>query len=223
MIKQLFKRPETRFVIFLGLIVGFMVLGNMYSIDADKIDAYFEKVPLAYSSALFVVFYVVGTFFLWHLKDPLKIVGAIIFGATISTVLIYIAEIINAYIFFNISRILGKGFVERKLSGRFRNFYEKLEHVNLGWVFLMRVVPLIPYRVLDLSFGLSKYSFKKYLVVVLLASPPRIYLIQFVLAAVRGFSMEAITQYFMENQAVALGLCFYFLLAVLVAFKIKRI
>jgi len=219
--KKLTKN-HLRFVLLLAFIGLSIVLANIFSIDAEKIDAFFEQIPMAYSGFIFVILYIVGTFFLWHLKDPLKIVGAVIFGAYISTLLIYIAEIVNAYIFFNLSHFLGKGFVEGKLRGKFKNFYEKIENMNMGWLFLMRGVPLIPYRILDLSFGLSKYPFKKYLVIVLSASLPRIFFIQFILAAIRGFSIEAMTQYFMDNMVVCWILFFYYMLGVVVAFKIKQ-
>jgi len=199
-----------------------IILANTLSIDSGKIDNFFKQIPLGLSGLVFVLLYIVGTFFLWHLKSPLKIVGAVVFGAYLSTLLIYLGEIINAYIFFNISHFLGKDFVERKLRGKFKNFYEKIEDMNMGWLFLLRVVPLIPYRILDLSFGLSNFPFRKYLIIVLIASLPRIFFIQFILAAIRGFSIEAMSQYFMDNMVICWVLFFYYMLGIVVAFKIKQ-
>lgn len=130
--------------------------------------------------------------------------------------------ILVPYIFFNISHFLGKDFVERKFSGKFKNFYEKIENMNMGWLFLLRGVPLIPYRILDLSFGLSKFPFRKYLLIVLVASLPRIFFIQFILAAIRGFSIESMTQYLTDNMAICWILFFYYMLGIVVAFKIKK-
>jgi uncharacterized membrane protein YdjX (TVP38/TMEM64 family) len=208
--------------VFLGLILAFLVLGRIFSIDAEKIDAFLGRIPFTYSCLAFILLYVVGTFFLWHLKDPLKIVGAIVFGAYVSTFLIYVAEIINAYIFFNISSILGKDFVDRSLRGRFKSFYEKLEDLHMGWVFMLRAVPLIPYRILDLSFGLSRFPFKKYIIVVLLASPPRIFWIQFIVAAIKGISPAKMMEYFLNNKVVFVWSWIYLIFALIVAFKLKR-
>lgn len=216
------NKTYLRFFIFIALIVGFIVLGNAFSIDAEAIDDFFDKIPVFYSALAFILFYIIGTFFLWHLKDPLKIVGALVFGAYLSTFLIYLAEIVNAYIFFNLSNILGKDFVEQKLRGRFKGFYERLEGMNLGWAFLLRAVPIVPYRVLDLSFGLSKFPFRKYILVVLLASPPRIFWIQFILAGVRGFSYEAMTAYFLSNRLVFILSLVYIVFSVIIAFRIKK-
>jgi len=215
------NNTRVRFLVFIALIVGSIALGQYFSIDQAKINQFLEGIPIGYASLIFIFLYVVGTFLLWYLKDPLKVIGAILFGAYLSTLLIYIAEIINAYIFFNISHILGQDFVERNLKGRFRRFYERLENINIGWIFMLRVVPLIPYRVLDLSFGLSKVRFRKYLLAILLASIPRIFWIQFILASVRGFSIDAMMAYFMENNTIFLFSLIYLILTAIVAFKIK--
>ena len=108
------------------------------------------------------------------------------------------------------------------MRGRFRRFYEKLEGVNLGWIFLLRAVPLIPYRILDMSFGLSMVKFGKYIVAVLLASLPRIFWIQFILSAAGGFSMEKMMRYFSENTTILVLSFIYFIVALAVAFRIKR-
>jgi len=220
--RKLFEKPAVRFMLFLVLMAVLMYIGQFNPFDQEKIDNFLEGTPIVYASILFVLLYIIGTFFLWYLKDPLKIVGALVFGAYLSTFLIYCSEIVNAFIFFKLSRTLGKEFIEKSLKGRFKKFYERLETFNLGWVFVLRGVPLIPYRVLDLSFGLSKYSFKKYFAAVLLVSLPRIFLIQFPIAAMRGFSVDGLMQYFLDNPLIFKIYFAYFFVAVILAFCIKR-
>ena len=217
-----FDKSNIRFFIFTGLLIVLVLGGGAFNVDSSKINSFLEKLPFIYSCIVFIFLYVVGTFFVWYLKDPLKIIGAIAFGAYISTGLIYISEIINACIFFNLSNILGKDFVERKLKGRFKFLYEKLENMNLGWVFILRAAPLIPYRILDLSFGLSKFSFRKYILAATLASLPRIFLVQFVLASIKGFSVPKIFEYFQNNTAVLMGVFLYSVIALWAAFKIMK-
>jgi uncharacterized membrane protein YdjX (TVP38/TMEM64 family) len=83
-------------------------------------------------------------------------------------------------------------------------------------------VPLIPYRVLDISFGLSRFSLKKYLLVVIIASPPRIFIIQFVLAAIKSMSVEKIVEYFSANSFIALVFFIYFIFAAGIIFLIRK-
>jgi uncharacterized membrane protein YdjX (TVP38/TMEM64 family) len=179
--------------------------------------------PAIYSAPVFILLYVLSNFvFFWDVKDLLKPPAAFIFGAYISTLLIYIAEIINAFIFFNLSGILGKNFVEKALKGKFSRFYEKLENINLGWIVLLRLLPFIPYRVLDVSFGLSKVSFRKYITAVILASPPRIFWIQIILASVGGFYPEKIMKFYQDNPQFSLFIFLYLVISLIFAFALKK-
>ncbi|HEC69419.1 MAG TPA: DedA family protein [Candidatus Omnitrophica bacterium] len=220
---KIFENITLRFIYFILLITGLFILSSTFSIQPQTIDKFLRGTPLFYSCILFVFLYVVGTFFIWYLKDPLKIIGAVLFGAYLSTLLIYIAEIINAVVFFNLSSILGREFVEKKLRGRFKNFYQKLEDINLGWVFLLRFIPLIPYRVLDLSFGLSRVPLKRYLLAVVIASPPRIFWIQVILASVKSLSPQKIIGYFSQYPQIYFLSFLYAVVTLIFAFRLKKI
>jgi len=130
--------------------------------------------------------------------------------------------ILETFLFFNISKILGRTFVEKILKGKFKKFYENLENISFSWIFMLRLLPLIPYRVLDAGFGLSKVSFRKYLAAVILASPPRIFWIQFIMASVGGFSFEKIMQYYQKNSLITFLVLIYFIVSIVIAFKWKN-
>lgn len=86
------KKPnkiDIRFILLLVFIVLSVVLANIFSVDSEKIDIFFKQIPLGVSGLVFVFFYIIGTFFLFPLKDPLKIIGAVIFGAYLSTLHIF--------------------------------------------------------------------------------------------------------------------------------------
>jgi uncharacterized membrane protein YdjX (TVP38/TMEM64 family) len=222
MMRLFLGKPNIRFALLLLLILLSILLGQLVSINQEGIDHFLKRIPFAFSFVAFVILYVGGTFFIWYLKDPLKVVGAIFFGAYWSTLFIYIAEIINAWLFFNISNHLGKDFLEKSLRGRSKKIYEQIGGMGLGWLFLLRAVPLVPYRVLDISFGLSRLPFNKYILAVALASLPRIFWIQFVLAGMKGFSVRGAMKYFSDNMIIFLLSLIYFTLSLIVAFRIKR-
>ena len=219
--RNIMDKPIARFTILIVILAVLLLLGQYFSIDEEKIDSFLNKIPLTTAAIAFIFLYVGGTFVIWYLKDPLKVVGAVLFGAYLSTGLIYVAEIINAAIFFYLTHLLGKDFVEKSMRGKFKDIYEKLGQINMGWIFLLRAMPLIPYRVLDMSFGLSKVSFRKYLIVVLLASPPRIFWIQFVLAGVRSLSIEKMVGYFLDHRIIFVWSLLYLVFTCIMAFRIK--
>lgn len=213
----------SKIIVFAAFIFVIIWLGGVLSANIERIKTILKNTPCIYSSIVFVVLYILANFvFFADIKDLLKPIGAVMFGAYISTLLIYIAEVINAFIFFNLSRLLGMKFVERVLKGKFHKFYEKLSNISFRWIFLLRFVPLVPFRVLDVSFGLSKVSFKKYLWAVLLGSPLRIFWIQFILAAIGGFSVEKMMAYYRGNSIMSAFTLIYFGIAVFIAIKMKH-
>lgn len=215
------EKISNKFRLFLVLLVFLTIFGLFLKIDKSAVESFFSQISFFYASVLFIFLYIIGTFFIWYLKDPLKVIGAFLFGAYFSTLFIYIAEIVNACIFFRLSKILGKDFVEKKISGKFKNIYEKLGNLDTVSVALLRAIPLVPYRVLDLSFGLTSFSLRRYLVIVILASLPRIFIIQFILSGVSTFSQDAIMKYFLENINVLRFYFLYFFLSFVVIFKIR--
>jgi len=221
--KKRFKQIFIKIIAAVFLLAVVIILGNFFSGNLEKINTFLKSTPLIYSSLVFIILYVLANFVVfWDVKDILKPVAAVIFGAYLSTLFIYIAEIINAFLFFNISKILGRDFVEKILKGKFKKFYENLENISFGWIFMLRLLPLIPYRVMDAGFGLSKVSFRKYLAAVILASPPRIFWIQFIMASVGGFSFEKIMQYYQKNSLITFFVLIYFIVSIIIAFKWKN-
>lgn len=211
-----------RFLILIISLLVIFIIGMTFSIDEEKINAFFGKFSVFYAALLFILLYTIGTFAIWTLKEPLKIIGAIIFGPYSSTLLIYIAELINGVVFFKLSRILGKSFVERKVGGGFRKFYDKFGNLRLMKIMLLRANPLIPYRIFDVGLGLSTVSFKKFLLAVIVASIPRIFWLQFPLAAIRGFSLDKMVSYFQNNIYITLAMALYVIVVCLAPFFIRE-
>ncbi|MFA7114189.1 MAG: VTT domain-containing protein [Candidatus Omnitrophota bacterium] len=234
-------KDRNKFILLCFFAGIFFYFGRTLHFSIENIHFFLNKIPSVYLYLFFVGFYVVGTFIVWHLKDILKIVGALLFGALGSSLLIYLAEIINAYIFFKIAEWGGKDYISKNVQGRFKKIYYKLKAFNIIWLFILRSVPLIPYRVLDMSFGFSGYSFSRYMLVVVFASFPRIFWIQFILSSLRGFSPDTFSvcfsgnifscmpkiviglqSYFMEHALITILSFLYFMVAFVVFFLAGR-
>ena len=181
-----------------------------------------KGIPLWFSAPIFVLLYVAANFVIIDIKDAFKLVGAIVFGAWISAILIYISELLNAVIFFNLSRKLGQAFARRMLKNG-KGFYDRLSGLNLHWVFLLRAIPVVPYRVLDIVFGLSAMRFSRYISAVALASFPRVLFIQIPLAAVGSFSVAGFMEYWRANPGMLMAGFFYIIFTAfgIVALHIK--
>jgi len=189
--KAFYKNKTLKFLIFILILVSCWLLGKYLKFDVEYCRAYLEQYPIEISGLIYIVIFVALTMLIWFgPKDVFKVAGAILFGATISTVLVLIAESINACLLFYLSRSLGREYVVQKFKLKTRDIDKMGDDTSFIGAFSLRFNPLIPFRLMDLGAGLSGISFQKYFVVVLLASPIRIYWQQWILHDFGGQMMK---------------------------------
>jgi len=216
---------KIKFIAFVIILILLMAIGRYFHIDVESLQASLAKYPVLLAGIIFVVLYVVVTFFIWFSKDIFRISAAVLFGPILSTIFVFIAELINVLILFNFSRFLGRGFVEEYLKGSAKNLDGKIARVNFLWLFIFRTVPLIPFRFMDLAAGLTKLSLRKYLIVAVLGSPARIFWLQCILATVgKGIfaKPEVMINYLMLNKSAFIFTFVYLVLTVAVLVKLKQ-
>ncbi len=215
----------TRLCLFIFLVGLIFLAGKYLHIDGDGLEKLFKSMPSLYSSAIFVFLYVTVTFFVWFSKDIFRLIGAIVFGAYLSTLLVFISEAINAFILFYTARFLGRDFVNKRLNFSSFNLSDKLGKLNLVWLVLIRMVPLVPFRFMDLSMGLLDITFRRYLIVVLLGSLLRIFWLQFILAGIGKAVLsgpDEIIAYLSVNKLIFIFTFIYFIMSVIVALKLNK-
>lgn len=219
------EKHGVEFLVLALVIAGLWYFGRFLRFDTAAIEGSLKAFPLVYASALYIILYVVITFFLFFSKDIFWLMGAVLFGAALSTLFICIAEVINAFILFHLARRFGRVYVEKKISDKYRHLDEKLGKINFFWLFIFRAAPLIPYRFLDLGAGLTKIGFRRYIAAVITGSPVKMFWIQYILYGVGKNIMNnpcALAEYFLRNKNLLLFGLIYVLLIILVILKISE-
>ncbi len=178
------KSKTFQFILFILIVLACIVLGKFFHLDID----YYRNILAGYPSSLvaiiFVVLYIITTTVIWlGPKDILRLLAAILFGPYLSTIFVTLGELGNTVIFFQLSRKLGRGFVEQKFKIKSGELDTVKERSGFLWALALRSNPLIPSNLLDLGFGLSSINFLKYFLIVAIISPFRVFLGQYVLAA----------------------------------------
>jgi uncharacterized membrane protein YdjX (TVP38/TMEM64 family) len=218
---------RVKFLIFIACLLGIWLIGDHLDIDIPGLQTSLARVPIYYSGLIYIVLYVVVSFFVWFSKDVLWLTAAIIFGPLKSALFICLAEIINAFVLFYLARALGRAYVARKLRQKYQVLDKKLERINFFWLFIFRAAPLIPYRFLDLAAGLTSIPFRRYLAAVVIGSPVKIIWIQYILYGL-GKSIfarpYALVEYLLQHPALwALsGVCLLLVIAVVVKISAKE-
>jgi uncharacterized membrane protein YdjX (TVP38/TMEM64 family) len=218
------RKHAVKFFVLAAALAALWFLGRHFQIDSAKAESFLARFPLYASGIIFVCLYVVVTFFFWFSKDIFKLISAFLFGAYLSTLLVFIAEVINAAILFSLSRSLGRQFIEEKLGASAAGLDKKIADTGFLWLFLFRAAPLIPFRFLDIAAGLTDLSFKRYLAAAILGSPLRIFWVQYLLAgAGRGaLNPYRMADYLASNKPAFIFSFAYLTLVAFVAIKLKK-
>jgi|GEM_PF-414005 len=210
--------PTVRFIFLIGLLIFLWFLASALQVDIHAIRERLSQYPLLISGVLFIAIYVGLTTLLWvGTIDFFRITGAWLFGPYWSTLFVWIAETLNATILFHISRKLGREFIEQKFHLKEKDLKYSKSNAGFWGAFVLRINPLVPFRFMDLGFGLTKIPFEKYFWAVVLGSPLRIFWLQFVIAGMGEAMFKdpiALHRYFMNNIPALLLSVVYFLFVI---------
>jgi len=213
-----FGNQTAKFILFALFLALCWYFGRFFNIDFEYLRTLLINLPILFAGIIFVVLYVVLTFFIWAgPKDFFRVAGALLFGPYISTIFIWVAEIANACILFHLSRKMGRGFVEEKFKIKKKALDSMQQRSSFLGIIVLRINPLVPFRFMDLGYGLSQIRLRKYVMAIAIGSPIRILWLQVILAGV-GMNMfknpQVVFDYLAQNTRVA-AFCFSYFFCVL--------
>ncbi len=93
---------------------------------------------------------------------PLDIAAGAFFGPLLGTVYSVIGALGGAVFSFTISRLIGREFVERFLSGHINFCMECSDKLLTKIVFFSRLLPIVSFDIISYGAGLTKMSLKKF-------------------------------------------------------------
>ena len=94
------------------------------------------------------------------------------FGVWWGTFWTTIAAIVAAIAAFAFTRTVGREFVSRKLTGKWEAIDAEIKQGGLFYMFAVRLLPIIPYGLVNFSAGLTSIKFKDYFIGTLLGTLP---------------------------------------------------
>ncbi len=108
------------------------------------------------SWALFFALYVLVTAASLPGAAILTLLGGALFGLVTGVILISFASSMGATISFFLSRYFLKDWVEKKFGSTLKPFYDGVEKDGSFYLFAMRLVPVMPFFVINLVMGLTR-------------------------------------------------------------------
>lgn len=149
--------------------LGVYFLGG---IDQEQLQTWLKQAGL-WAPVIYIVLYTVGTILILP-STPLNLSGGAIFGAWWGTLWTTIAAVIAAVVAFAFTRTVGRDVVARKFAGRWEAMDAEMRQGGVFYMFAIRLLPIIPYGLVNFAAGLTSIRFKDYLVGTVLGTVPGI-------------------------------------------------
>lgn len=156
------------------------------------------------AAIVYVVAYTLNTISIMPPIAPLSLTAGLAFGSVWGAIYLMLGAMIGTSLTFIISRFFGRALVDKVLKGKFKTLNEKLEKNGFMTILFFRVIPLVPYEVLNYASGLSKIRFKDYFLATFLGLIPGV-----VVAAFFGGSLgdvKGIKDLFAPKFLISIGL-----------------
>jgi uncharacterized membrane protein YdjX (TVP38/TMEM64 family) len=158
--------PSRRGRVLLGVaaLALLIVLGRRAGAGIPQLAAWVEDLG-AWGPLAFVVAYAAATVAFVPVSLLTLAAGAI-FGVAEGTLWVFVAATIGAALAFLVSRHWARAAVERRVAGtpRFAALDRAVAEQGLKIVLLLRLSPLFPFNALNYALGLTRVSFRDFLV-----------------------------------------------------------
>ena len=120
---------------------------------------------------VYVLFYTIGTLLILP-STPLNLTGGAIFGIWWGTFWTAVAAIIAAIVAFSFTRTIGKDIIAKRFAGRWEAIDAEIRLGGLFYMFSIRLLPIIPYGLVNFAAGLTSIRWRDYIIGTLLGTVP---------------------------------------------------
>ncbi len=122
---------------------------------------------------LYIGLYAIATILIFP-STALNLAGGALFGPWWGTFWTSLAAIIAAVVAFGFSRTLGREAIARRLAGRWQTMDAAVRQGGLFYMFAIRLVPIMPYGLVNFAAGLTSISFRDFFLGTSLGTVPSI-------------------------------------------------
>jgi uncharacterized membrane protein YdjX (TVP38/TMEM64 family) len=171
------------FICIVATGLGIYLLGG---IDQKQLQALLQKMGI-WAPIVYILLYTIGTILILP-STPLNLSGGALFGVGWGTLWTTIAAIVAAIVAFVFTRTVGREYIAQKLAGRWEAIDAEMRQGGLFYMFAIRLLPLIPYGIVNFAAGLTSIRFRDYLIGTTLGTVPGI--LPFVMM---GSGLQALT------------------------------
>lgn len=120
---------------------------------------------------IYIALYTVATLLILP-STALNLTGGAIFGPWLGTLWTTVAAIIAAVVSFTFTRTVGRETIARRLAGRWQAMDAEMRQGGLFYMFAIRLLPIIPYGLVNFAAGLTSIRFRDYFLGTVMGTVP---------------------------------------------------
>ena len=141
-------------------------------INPEQLQLWLKQAGI-WAPIIYIAIYTIATILVMP-STALNLTGGAIFGPWLGTLWTSIGAIVAAIVAFIFARTSGREFVARKLAGKWQAMDAEIQQGGLFYMFAIRLLPIIPYGLVNFAAGLTSIRFRDYLLGTILGTVPGI-------------------------------------------------
>ncbi|MBO9999779.1 MAG: TVP38/TMEM64 family protein [Cyanobacteria bacterium SID2] len=155
--------PKSAFALVLVLCIALTAVGAYWlgGLDAETVQLWLDRAGI-WAPIVYILLYTFGTLLLLP-STPLNLSGGAIFGAWWGTLWTSVGAVIAAIAAFAFTRTVGRNWVAQRMAGRWQAMDAEIRHGGTFYMFAIRLLPIIPYGLVNFTAGLTGIRFRDYL------------------------------------------------------------
>ena len=176
---------------FLLAIICIIITGlSIYfigGIDREWLQLWLREMGV-WAPMIYISLYILGTLLILP-STPLNLTGGAIFGTWWGPLWTTVAAVVAAVAAFAFTRSIGRELIAKKLAGRWQAIDAEIGQGGLFYMFAIRLLPIIPYGLVNFTAGLTSISYRNYVTGTILGTVPGV--LPFVMM---GAGLQALSQ-----------------------------
>ena len=164
--------------------LGIYFLGG---IEQRQLQSWLEQLGI-WAVVIYIALYTFGTLLILP-STPLNLTGGAIFGIWWGTLWTTVAAVVAAAVAFTFTRTIGRELIAKKLAGRWQALDAEIRQGGLFYLFAVRLLPIIPYGLVNFTAGLTSIRYRDYIAGTILGTVPGV--LPFVMM---GAGLQALSQ-----------------------------
>ncbi|MEA5463375.1 TVP38/TMEM64 family protein [Leptothoe sp. PORK10 BA2] len=181
------KIKRSIFIIVLGGIVATAIaMVSLGGIDPGWLQTTLDRAGI-WGPLIYIGIYTVATVLVLP-STVLNLAGGALFGPWLGSLWTTIGALVAAIVAFGFTRTIGRELVAKRLAGHWQTLDAEIRQGGMVYIFSIRLLPVIPYGLVNFAAGLTAISWKDYVVGTALGTLPGV--LPFVLLGSSGLTLS---------------------------------